>query len=318
MMSTPFFPTGLSINFNDINMEKMEFYAKAWNLERMQMQKGLYVGSLTAVHTPKMQLMSTPHSHGILLQGDFPKGTILIAAVMTKADVAFQNKIVNDYEIKILTSGDEIDFLCNGDSETFTIAVEEKLFYESYHAYFGNDFLTSSKEKNIYIDPQYFSFFMNGIQKWISYLKQDHKLLDIELEYENIESNILTHLFSCIYLDSTSKYRQKFKVQNIRDILHQSIQEPVNMDGLSNEMNVSKRLIYHAFKSNYGYTPKRYLLSLRMHRVRQELLLADPMNDSVTGIIQKYNFFNLTAFSTAYKTMFAELPSKTLHTTLLH
>ena len=92
-MSTLFFPAGLSMNFHDINIEEMEFYAKAWNLQRVQMQKGLFEGSMIVAHTPRIQLMHTPYSHGVLLQGDFPKGTILIACVVTKADVTFQNKI---------------------------------------------------------------------------------------------------------------------------------------------------------------------------------------------------------------------------------
>ncbi len=118
-MSTVLFPAGLTIDFRDINIEEMEFYARAWNLERRQMQKGYFVGSIIATHTPHMQLMRTPYSHGVLLQGDFPTGTILIACVVTKADVTFQNKTAEKHEIKILKSGDEIDFLCNGESETF-------------------------------------------------------------------------------------------------------------------------------------------------------------------------------------------------------
>ncbi|MEA3420030.1 MAG: hypothetical protein U9Q90_11600 [Campylobacterota bacterium] len=80
-----------------------------------------------------MQLMRSPYSHGVLLQGDFPKGTVFIAAVVTKADVVFQNRVADKLEIKILRSGDEVDFLCNGESETFSIAVEEKFFDDAYY-----------------------------------------------------------------------------------------------------------------------------------------------------------------------------------------
>ena len=140
MMPTILFPAGLTIDFAGLNMEEMEFYARAWNLERVQMQKGSFIGSITAVHTPRIQLLRSPYSHGVLLQGDFPKGTILIACVITQAEMTFQNKFTDKHEIKILKSGDEIDFLCNGMNETFTIAVEEQFFNEAYDAYFGQDF----------------------------------------------------------------------------------------------------------------------------------------------------------------------------------
>jgi len=107
-----------------------------------------------AVHTPRIQLMRSPYSHGVLLQGDFPKGTILIAAVATESSVTFQNKLADKHEIKILQSCHEIDFLSSGKSETFTLAVEEAFFYETYYAYFGYEF-HKQKDKNIYVNPTY-------------------------------------------------------------------------------------------------------------------------------------------------------------------
>lgn len=35
MMSTLFFPAGLSISLTDLNMEEMDFYLRAWDIERM-------------------------------------------------------------------------------------------------------------------------------------------------------------------------------------------------------------------------------------------------------------------------------------------
>ena len=314
-MSTVLFPAGLKIDFRNVNMEEMEFYARAWNLERVQMQKGLYMGSLTAVHTPNIQLMSTPHSHGLLLQGDFPKGTVLIAAVVTKADVTFQDRVTDKHEIRILRSGDEIDFLCSRESETFTIAVEEKFFDAAYYSYFGQEFHLCKKNKQVYIDPQFLSHFTQGIEQWISYLMQDHDPLKIGVHYERIESQILEHVFSCIYLEDDQRLRQKFQIKRARDLLHVYIGESSNIVNLAEELGISERLLHHAFKKNYGITPKKYLLNLRMHSVKQELLLADPTT-TITSIIQKYNFYNQSTFTQAYKEMFAELPSDILKKSL--
>ena len=309
-MSTVLFPAGLTVDFHNINMEMMEFYARAWNLERIQIQKGFYLGSVTATHTPRMQLMRTPHSHGLLIKGDFPKGTILITFIVTKADITFENKIADRYEVKILKSGEEIDFLCNGQSETFTIAVEERFFYEVYYAYFGQDFTTYKKDKKIYINPQSFPLFIRGFEEWMDYLMQDHTLMQIEKHYEKIELEILEHVFSYIHLDDGKKLRQKFQIEKARELLDQSILNPLSIGGLAQELKVSERLLHHAFKVNYGVTPKQYLLSLRMHYVKQELLDADPSKSSISEIIEKYKFFNQSTFSQAHKLMFGESPSE--------
>lgn len=309
-MSPVLFPAGLTVDLHNLNIEEVEFYLRAWNLERIQMQKGFYIGSVTATHTPRMQLMRTPHSHGLLMQGDFPKGTILIAFIVTKADITFQNKIADRHEIKILKSGDEIDFLCNGESETFTIAVEEKFFYEAYYAYFGQDFNTYKKDKKIHVHPQDFPQFIQGFEQWIHYLMQDHSQIQIEKHYEKIESEILEHIFSYIHLDDANKLRQKFQIKKARELLHQSIKSSNNIVNLSQELGISERLLHHAFKQNYGVSPKKYLLSLRMHMVKQELLLANSDTETISSIIEKYNFFNQSTFTQAYKQMFGELPSE--------
>jgi len=316
-MSTIAFPTGLTIDFRNVNMEEMEYYARAWNLQRIQVEKGSFLGSMIATHTPHMQLMRSPYSHGVLLQGDFPKGTILIAYVITNADVTFQNKIGDKHEIKILQSGDEIDFLCNGDSETFTVAVEEKYFYEAYYAYFQKDFLSNNKEQSIYIKTQYMEYFSQAIERWMHYLMQPRDIPFTHMQYDKIESDILEHIFSCIYTEETVKDRQKFGVKKVRDLLHASINEPNTIIHLAQKLGISERSLHHTFKTNYGISPKQYLMSLRMHSVKQELLLASSQTTQISTIIEKYHFFNQSTFTQAYKHMFGELPSTTLQKSVL-
>jgi len=316
-MPTLSFPTGLTIDFRNVNMEEMEYYARAWNLQRIQVEKGSFLGSMIATHTPHMQLMRSPYSHGVLLQGDFPKGTILIAYVITNADVTFQNKIGDKHEIKILQSGDEIDFLCNGDSETFTIAVEEKFFHDAYYSYFQKEFSSHNQEQSIYIKPNYMTYFSQGIERWMHYLMAERDIPLVQMQYDKIEFDVLEHIFSCIYVEESIKERQKFEVKKVRDLLHASINESRSILHLAQKLDISERLLHHTFKSNYGISPKQYLMSLRMHSVKQELLLASSPTTEISTIIEKYHFFNQSTFTQAYKHMFGELPSTTLQKSVL-
>lgn len=309
-MSTVLFPAGVKVDFRDVSMEVMEYYAREWNLERIQMQKGFFRGSVVVTHTPRMQLMRTPHSHGLLIRGDFPIDTILIAFIMTKADIMFGNKITDRHEIKILKSGEEIDFLCNGASETFTIAAQEQFFYEAYYAYFGQDFHTYKKDKKIYIDHKSFPEFIQGFEQWMNYLMQDHNALHIDKCYEETELEILTHVFSHIHLDDAQKLRKKFQINKARDMMHQSIHDPLSIKDFAHELKISERLLRHAFKTNYGVPPKQYLSCLRMHHVKQDFLQSHPSLTTISTIIEKYGFTNQSTFTQAYKDMFGVLPSK--------
>ena len=85
---------------------------------------------------------------------------------------------------------------------------------------------------------------------------------------------------------------------------------------LAKELGISERLLHHAFKKNYGMTPQKYLLNLRMHRVKQTLLLSDPETTTISSVIEKYHFFNHSTFTQAYKQMFGELPSEVFQRSL--
>ena len=310
-MSTLVFPAGLCINVKNVNLEKMEFYSRAWNLHRRQMQKGFFIGSIITAHTPRMQLTHCPYSHGVLLQGDFPKGSILIACVITESNVTFQNSSALNNEIKILKSGDEIDFLCTGQSDIFTLAVEEEFFYKSYESYFGIDFYNHQKEKEIYLEPNLVTHYINGLQKYLTYLMQISTTNKLQNSYASIEEELLKHVFSSIYLEVKEKKRQKFNVSRARTLLHNSIEDNYSISDIAKSCNISERLLFYTFKKNYGTTPKNYLNSLRFNNIREELLNINK-GTVISDIIGKYHFYNQSTFTQAYKHMFGELPSQTL------
>ena len=288
----------------------MEYYSRSWSLNRKQMQKGHFIGSLLVANTPLIQMTYAPYSHGVFVEGDFTKGSVLITCAITKSDVTFQNQPVAKNEIKILKSGDEIDFLPTQQSDTYSILVEEDFFYTQYEAYFGVDFHLHKKDKKIYIKPNLLEYFIDGITTHLNYLLQNN-LFKSGNSYNFIENELLTHIFSCIYLDDQVKKRQKFDVNKIRDILHESVEGNCTISDIAKDLKISERLLFNAFKKNYGISPKNYFNSLRFNKIRDVFLKA-PEDTNIIEIINKYNFYNQSAFTQSYKRLFEELPSFTI------
>ena len=88
--------------------------------------------------------------------------------------------------------------------------------------------------------------------------------------------------------------------------------EPVQVTDLCRATGVSERSLEYAFKQVMGLTPVKYLLRLRLHRVRQALLAASHRTSTVAAEAMKWGFWHFGEFSRAYKECFGELPSDTL------
>ncbi|MEA3433846.1 MAG: helix-turn-helix domain-containing protein, partial [Campylobacterota bacterium] len=229
-----------------------------------------------------------------------------------KAKVSFQNKVLEINELVITTSGDEVDYLSSGENEVFTIIVEKNLFLEAFFDYFGEPFDLHHSQSRFFIKPHMPQLFVAGITAWISFLKNNYQLLLSADKYGMIESEILKDIFGCLMIEKISKMKSGFKIEKARDFLHASLNESLDSMSLSHELGISQRQMERLFKANYGITPKRYLLNLRLNAARKELLLSHPTNSTISAIALKYNFFDLNHFSKAYKLMFNELPSQTL------
>ena len=312
-MSAELFPTGLSVDLPNLNLEVVLHHLQQWNLEAEQMQKGQFSATISAVHTPRIQLNDTVYSHGFISRGEFPENCIMLGYVKTKVKVVFQNRVLEINELVISTKGDEVDYISNGENEVFTITVEKKLFVQAFLDYFGEPFERYQGKNRFFIKPHMLQLFLEGINTWMTFLKTNHQLLLCEDKYDMVESEILRDIFSCLLIDQALKERSGFKVEKARDLLHANVNERFDSVTLTKELGISQRQLQRVFKENYGLSPKRYLLNLRINAVRKELLMADPKTATISSIALKYHFFDLNHFSKLYKTLFSELPSKTLH-----
>ena len=88
--------------------------------------------------------------------------------------------------------------------------------------------------------------------------------------------------------------------------------EAIYVSDLCRVSGARERTLEHAFKTQLGITPVSYLIRLRLHRVREDLLAAPPRSCTVTTIALRWGFWHLGGFSRAYKDCFAERPSETL------
>jgi AraC-like DNA-binding protein len=88
---------------------------------------------------------------------------------------------------------------------------------------------------------------------------------------------------------------------------------PLYLAEICAAIGAAERTLRVACEEHLGMGPIRYLALRRMHLVRRALLQADDPSSTVTRIATDHGFWELGRFSVAYRVLFGEVPSVTLH-----
>ncbi|WP_370185367.1 AraC family transcriptional regulator [Rhodococcus wratislaviensis] len=100
--------------------------------------------------------------------------------------------------------------------------------------------------------------------------------------------------------------------QRALDFCDEYLADPITVGDLAQYVGISARSLQRAFQEELGTSPTRYLQSLRLAQVRQDLLEMDPTSpESVTQIAHRWGFVHLSRFAAAYRKRYGEAPSDT-------
>lgn len=96
------------------------------------------------------------------------------------------------------------------------------------------------------------------------------------------------------------------------ELLRENPAHPWTLTELAAAVSLSGRSLQEGFRRSLDTTPMGYLRRLRLEKVREELMSADPETISVTEVAARWGFGHLGRFAAAYRTEYAERPSETL------
>ena len=86
----------------------------------------------------------------------------------------------------------------------------------------------------------------------------------------------------------------------------------LSMPDLARATDVSVRTLQAAFRRHTGTSPMEYLRHLRLTRVHEDLLAADPRHHTVARIAHRHGFPHLGRFAASYRAKYGLNPSTTL------
>ncbi len=102
------------------------------------------------------------------------------------------------------------------------------------------------------------------------------------------------------------------------DLVHRArelvLDEPaahLTVEQLCQALFVTRRTLQNCFQDVLGMSPGAYLRTVRLNRVRQDLLQATP-GQTVVDVAARWGFWHMGHFAHEYRALFAEAPSQTM------
>ncbi len=96
------------------------------------------------------------------------------------------------------------------------------------------------------------------------------------------------------------------------EMLRSDPSHPWTVTELAAAVSVSVRGLQEGFRRSLDTTPMAYLRQLRLEKVREALIEAEPGTVNVTDVAARWGFTHHGRFAAAYRARFAELPSATV------
>ena len=117
-----------------------------------------------------------------------------------------------------------------------------------------------------------------------------------------------------VELDRATGCRHQL-VKRAREIMISRIDQPLRIQGICDQLGVSRRALQYGFQDVLGLSPLNYLRQLRLTLARRKLRTASHKTE-VGDVINRCGFGHAGRFSAAYRGAFGELPSETLKRSL--
>ncbi len=148
---------------------------------------------------------------------------------------------------------------------------------------------------------------------------------DSSLLYNHLISSQLVHAVTTgLLLAANHDYRELLlspapaarprTVKRAIDAIHAHPEESWTVSELAQFVGVSVRTLQDGFRRYVGVSPVTYLRDVRLERVHEDLIQADPRHDTVADVAYRWGFWHLGRFAAEYRRRYGQPPSKTLAT----
>jgi AraC family ethanolamine operon transcriptional activator len=293
---------------------------RRWDLRFRQLGGGPFLGELQFLQLGAIQILRAAGNRRLQAQGSLPPGSFGFAPVLPRnAGARWRGRRCQSGQVVTLDLGQEGDHLSAADYWMVGLTVDGDFFRECAAVLGGFD----PEERlagrlAVTASPAGCRALATHLRELLALVEARPDLLAQPKARRAVEQECVRRVVAVIAQstggDRTacwSTNRERL-VRRADDYMRACSGEPLSLLDLCRELGVSERTLHYAFQQVRGLSPMAYFRALRLNAVRQELKAA-PDTASVQAIAQCWGFWHPGEFAAAYRRLFGELPSQTLH-----
>lgn len=303
------------MQFSDIDEYSEQ---RGWNLDYRQLSSTNSVISVELIASPNVIIRHLHFPFAIHQRGQTPAGYTCFGLPFSSTRLKWSSRDCEDVVLVDFNHPGGYDAVSEGGFRGIAIAVSDKTLSRNAELMdlqeittvdSGEALLRTGSADKLDELRQYLKLLCSRNISTLS-LQEKYGVLN-ELENE-VPFQLLTSLADRQEpLNDTPLWARQKGLRLAINYIEDNAHENPRMPDICAASNLSWRSLDRAFKEYFGIGPKRYLLQLRLIRVRQQLKKVPP-NAKISDIANVWGFWHMGDFAQKYRRLFGELPAEQL------
>ena len=262
-----------------------------------------FEGEHHVIELPHTQLSYSYREGGFMHDAKSPPNSVSIAVIQSCSDVAcFDRFKLKEGMILFFDDSQSFNFMSKGEIKVAIISIPNALAKQQaldFKKILGKYMFDENAQFSILFDKTLKAFL--NIDETFDLKKAENTFIDY-----------VKNLIKTTSLEEAKLTKGEEIALAIRDQVYHHMDGKINIESFAKQYKVSEQTLQNAFKSLFGFTPKKFLQLLKLNLVHHDLQNADPETCTVLRIASKWGFSHMGRFSQEYTKLLGENPSETL------
>ena len=307
----------VDVEFNDF--ATFNEALKDWYLDLHQLDGGTFYSRVRQVIMPEIQVGHTKLDSYIDQKGDSPADLWSFVILGKESSMFnFNHQMTQSTSTMVIYSpGHAINAVSTPGFEIYVFSIQSA-HLSKIAASLG---LTEIEEKlskidRVELDVDQADSLREQLQNILTSVSRMEDKESTGQEREIFLKLLPTQFFKVLHEHMDCAPVREFKSQHLcymqaRAYMHTNLHQPIGIDEIAKKFDITERTLRNHFQGELGISPKQYLNTIRLQRVRKELV-KQKKRVNIEAVARNFGFNHMGQFSKRYKDFFGELPSETL------